>query len=247
MRMSQPSALASRAAVRSLSMTASTPRRLPSASRTTGMPPPPAATTTWPDSTSARIAPRSRISIGLGRGDDAAPALVAAVLPLLAVLDHLLRLVGGQVATDRLGRLDGSAGRPRRRACASRGRRPGGPRPRRASAGSRASRMVNPIVPCVWAPHQSSGTGGTTWAATSFLTSRLPTCGPLPWVSTTSCPAATSSATCSIASLIARTWSAGCAEPSGASWRSRRVPRELARSHLPDRPAHPVGMPLPRA
>ena len=45
--------------------------------------------------------------------------------------------------------------------------------------------MVKPSVPWVCAPHQSSGTGGTTWAASSFLTSRLPTCGPLPWVMTT--------------------------------------------------------------
>ena len=45
---------------------------------------------------------------------------------------------------------------------------------------------TNPIVPCVWAPHQSSGTGGTTEAAISFLTSRFPTWGPLPWVTTTS-------------------------------------------------------------
>ena len=44
------------------------------------------------------------------------------------------------------------------------------------------------MVPWVCAPHQSSGTGGTTCAASSFLTSRLPTCGPLPWVSTTSTP-----------------------------------------------------------
>ena len=54
---------------------------------------------------------------------------------------------------------------------------------------------MKPIVAWVWAPHQSSGTGGTTCAASSFLTSRLPTCGPLPWVSTTSTPEATRSAT----------------------------------------------------
>ena len=52
---------------------------------------------------------------------------------------------------------------------------------------------------CVCAPHQSSGTGGTTSAASSFFTSRLPTCGPLPWVRTTSTPSATRSATACIA------------------------------------------------
>ena len=52
--------------------------------------------------------------------------------------------------------------------------------------------MVKPSVPWVCAPHQSSGTGGTTWAASSFLTRMLPTCGPLPWVTTSSWPAATS-------------------------------------------------------
>ena len=50
------------------------------------------------------------------------------------------------------------------------------------------------MVPWVCAPHQSNGTGGTTEAAISFLTSRLPTCGPLPCVTTTSCPSATTSA-----------------------------------------------------
>ena len=58
------------------------------------------------------------------------------------------------------------------------------------------------MVAWVWAPHQSSGTGGTTCAASSFFTSRLPTCGPLPWVRTTSTPAATRSATRCIATPI---------------------------------------------
>ena len=75
--------------------------------------------------------------------------------------------------------------------------------------------MRKPIVPCVCAPHQSSGTGGTTAAASSFLTSRLPTWGPLPWVSTTSTPALTRSATCSIAAATAVSWSSGVALPPG--------------------------------
>ena len=74
---------------------------------------------------------------------------------------------------------------------------------------------MKPSVPCVWAPHQSSGTGGTTAAATSFFTSRLPTCGPLPWVTTTSWPAATSRAISPAAAVTAAIWAPGVAEPSG--------------------------------
>src|SRR5262249_11490571 len=73
-----------------------------------------------------------------------------------------------------------------------------------------------PMVPCVCAPHQSSGTGGTTAAASSFLTSRLPTCGPLPWVSSTWCPAATTAATRTIARSIAARRSSGPAPPARA-------------------------------
>ena len=45
----------------------------------------------------------SRTSSGLGGGDDAAPALVAAVLPGLAVLDEREGLVVGEEPADRLG------------------------------------------------------------------------------------------------------------------------------------------------
>ncbi len=48
-------------------------------------------------------------------------------------------------------------------------------RPRSARAASRAFTSTKPSVAWVCAPHQSSGTGGTTLAASSFLTSRLPT------------------------------------------------------------------------
>ena len=72
------------------------------------------------------------------------------------------------------------------------------------------------MVPCVCAPHQSSGTGGTTEAASSFFTNRLPTWGPLPWVSTTSAPLAMTSAIGSAARAIAAIWSSGRARPSGA-------------------------------
>src|SRR4051812_6507773 len=69
--------------------------------------------------------------------------------------------------------------------------------PRRPSAASSAVTIRKPSVACVWATHQSSGTGGTTWRARSFLSSRFPTWGPLPCVITTSWPWATSSAICS--------------------------------------------------
>ena len=71
------------------------------------------------------------------------------------------------------------------------------------------------MVAWVWATFQSSGTGGTTCAASSFLTSRLPTCGPLPWVTTTWTPVATTSATCPAATAIAARCAAGVADPSG--------------------------------
>ena len=86
--------------------------------------------------------------------------------------------------------------------------------PRVASAASSAFIRTKPSVACVCAPHQSSGTGGTTAAASSFLTSRLPTCGPLPWVITTSTSCSSSSATASIATSAAAIWSSGRARPS---------------------------------
>ena len=57
---------ASRAAPRSLSMTASTPVSVPSSRRTTGMPPPPLAITTKPASTRACTAGASTTSSGSG-------------------------------------------------------------------------------------------------------------------------------------------------------------------------------------
>ncbi len=59
------------------------------------------------------------------------------------------------------------------------------------------------MVAWVCATHQSRVTGGTTSAASSFFTSRLPTCGPLPWVIATWKPAATRSARCSAAAVSA--------------------------------------------
>src|SRR5262249_47532855 len=87
--------------------------------------------------------------------------------------------------------------------------------PRLLSADSSAFMIRTPIVPWIWAPHQSNGTGGTTLAAISFLTSRFPTWGPFPWVSTTWAPDATMSATSSMATVMAARWSSGLARPSG--------------------------------
>ncbi len=67
-RTSAPRSRAKSAAVKSLSTTASTPRRLPSASRTSGMPPPPAATTQNPLSTKAWMASSPRMRLGAGEG-----------------------------------------------------------------------------------------------------------------------------------------------------------------------------------
>src|SRR6478736_5426019 len=151
---------------------------------------------------------------GLGGGDDATPALLAAVLPALAVVDERLGLLAGQEAPDRLRRVGeaGSSASTRVRVMiAATGRSTW----RAARAPSRVSSSVKPIVPCVWAPHQSSGTGGTTCAASSFLTRRLPTWGPLPCVMTTSWPAATSSARWWLATAMASSWAWGVALPSG--------------------------------
>ena len=63
---SAPTARASSAEAKSLSMTASTPSRRPSGRSTTGIPPPPAATTRKPASTSVWIASCSTIRTGCG-------------------------------------------------------------------------------------------------------------------------------------------------------------------------------------
>ena len=57
---------ASRLLARSLSITASTPVKLPSARRTTGMPPPPAQITITPCPTSSAITGNSRMRCGRG-------------------------------------------------------------------------------------------------------------------------------------------------------------------------------------
>ena len=95
--------------------------------------------------------------------------------------------------------------------------------PRRSSDASSASISTMPSVAWVCAPHQSSGTGGTTAAASSFLTSRLPTCGPLPCVITTSTSLASRSATASMATSAAAIWSSTRARRLGVR---HRVPAQ---------------------
>ncbi len=85
--------------------------------------------------------------------------------------------------------------------------------PRSASSASSAFMSTNPSVAWVCAPHQSSGTGGTTAAAISFLTSRFPTWGPLPCVMTTSTSCWSMVATAAIAISAAPIWSSGRARP----------------------------------
>ena len=146
------------------------------------MPPPPLATTTKPASTSACTAAASRISRGSGDATTRRQPALAAVLPGLAVLDEHRGLVGREVPPDRLGRPgepgvvgvhQGAGHHGRAAPLRRRGAR---------SASSSAFISTKPSVAWVCAPHQSSGTGGTTDAAISFFTSRLPTWGPLPWV-----------------------------------------------------------------
>ncbi len=76
--------------------------------------------------------------------------------------------------------------------------------------------ITMPMVAWVCAPHQSSGTGGTTPAASWFLMSRWPTWGPVPCVRATTAPPATSSATGAIARSMAAFCASGAALPSDA-------------------------------
>ena len=152
---------ASRAAPRSLSITASTPRSEPS--RLAHDRDPAAAVGDDDEAVGDQRLHGGRVEDlqRLGRGDHAAPALLAAVLPGLAVLDQQERLVGRQEAADRLGRLLRSRGRrasTRVRVTTAAVRRD---RPRPRSAASRAFISTKPSVAWVCAPHQSSGTGGT--------------------------------------------------------------------------------------
>ena len=149
------------------------------------MPPPPAATTTKPASIRASTAGASRISRGSGeatirrqpfspRSSQVSPCSIM-VRASASPTKRPIGLVGVVKP--------GSSASTRVRVTSAAVRRDV---PRSRSASSRAFISTKPSVAWVCAPHQSSGTGGTTAAASSFLTSRLPTCGPLPWVITTS-------------------------------------------------------------
>ena len=194
-------------------MTASMPRSEPSASRTTGIPPPPLAITTNPASTRACTAGASRISSGSGeattrrqpfspRSSQVSPCSTSSAASS-AGRNRPIGLVGLVKP--------GSSSETSARVTSAAVRRS---TPRRASSASSASISTNPSVAWVCAPHQSSGTGGTTAAASSFLTSRLPTCGPLPWVTTTSAPVSSSAPTAAIATSAAAIWSSTRARPS---------------------------------
>src|SRR3954463_10249131 len=111
-RVSASISVARMAAVRSLSMTASTPRSAcPSClSSMTGMPPPPAQTTTKPAAASAWMAGGSKTDSGSGeattrrppRWPPASPATLTPVLPDLAERDEPFRLLAREEPADGL-------------------------------------------------------------------------------------------------------------------------------------------------
>ena len=194
-------------------MTASTPASEPSGRRTCGMPPPPLATTTKPARISASTAGASRISSGSGeattrrqpfspRSSHVSPWLIST----LASASGRCRPIGlvGVVKPSSSASTSARVTRAALRRSIERA----------ASSRSRASIRTKPSVACVCAPHQSSGTGGTTPAASSFLTRRLPTWGPLPCVMTTSWSCSSRPATAAIAVPAAAIWSSGRARPS---------------------------------
>ena len=204
-------------------MTASTPRSEPSASRTTGIPPPPLATTTYPASTSDCTAGASRISSGSGeattrrqpfspRSSHFSPCSTRRIA-CSAGRNRPIGLVGVWKP--------GSSASTSARVTSAAVRRSS---PRSASADSSAFIRTKPSVAWVCAPHQSSGTGGTTAAASSFLTSRLPTWGPLPCVITTSTSWASRSATAAIATWPRRSGPPAAPARRRSSWRSHPTP-----------------------
>ena len=211
-RMSASTVRASRAAPRSLSMTASTPRSTPP-SETVGIPPPPFATTTYPASTRARTAGPSSTSSGSGEPTIRRhPFSPQASQRSPCSISRRASASGRNRPIGLVGRVSpGSSAATRVRVTTvALGRRS----PRAASSLSSAFISVKPSVAWVCAPHQSSGTGGTTAAASSFFTRRLPTCGPFPWVTTTSAPASIRSATARMATTAAACWSSTRARPS---------------------------------
>src|SRR3954471_11862389 len=236
-RVSASISVARMAAVRSLSMTASTPRSAcPSClSSMTGMPPPPAQTTRKPAAASAWMA-------GVSRTDSGSGEATTRRQPRSPRSSQIWPSETNRSACSRgRNRPTGFEGSWKCGSSASTRVRVTRPavrcgRPRASRAASSSSVRVNAIVAWVWATHQSSGTGGTSCAASSFFTSRFPTCGPLPWVRTTSTPAATTSAMCPEATAIASRCAPGVAEPSGPvialpprAMTTRRTPRRTTR------------------
>ena len=123
-------------------MTASTPRSVPSGSRTTGMPPPPAPTTTYPESASSPIAGASRISSGSGDATTRRQPLSPRSSQVWPCSMRAFASVLGQVAADRLGRLGEAGVVAVDEGAGDHGRRPAGRRRARrapcpASRGSR--------------------------------------------------------------------------------------------------------------
>src|SRR5439155_1203274 len=75
-----------------------------------------------------------------------------------------------------------------------------------------------PIIPWVCAPSTSSGYGWVSVASAALSSASSPTCGPLPWVMTTSCSSASGASACTARNALVR-WTAA----SGRWPRSRRA------------------------
>ena len=220
---SAPSSIASSAAARSLSTTASTPLKLPSGATTTGTPPPPAQTTSTPcvDEQPDRVDLDDRGR--LGRGDDAPPArAVGAHGPAARGRDGG-RLGGLVDGADRLRRgvERGVVGvhhdlREQCRDVARRQRVVAAP----AGAGSRS---------CPRTRRRARRADTRRPRRRPRPAARAdPTCGPLPWVTISSCSRATA-ASAAAATPTLRRW---VAASSGSPRRSSALPPSAATTRI---------------
>src|SRR6476661_1260634 len=208
------------AAARSLSTTPSFPiNRGPFS--ITGTPPPPLAITMTPSATSVRITGVSTIEYGSGLGTTRRhpPWGSAFITQPRCSSSFFARVSLKNGPTNFVGlRNAGSFGRTRvSERIVTTGRS--------IARSKKTSPIVTwrryPICPCDSAPQTSSGIGWTCLAAASCWIRIRPTCGPLPWVTTTSQPSAAISAMRSAAPRAARYISSYV---SSAPRRSRALP-----------------------
>ena len=205
-------------------MTASTLCQPPS-SRRTGIPPPPAATTTAPVPSSVRIWSASTIRRGRGLGTTRrkTPVEVSVTVQPCSVTSRAT----AAVICEPIGFVgDANAGSSRSTSAWVRTATARADNPRRARALSIATARMCPMPPCESATASHRGSSGrpsiSASAATSSPRRRMnPTCGPLPWVTSTCQSSAIRSATCS-ANVAARSCWRGI-EP-GSPSRTRALP-----------------------